>query len=85
MSLESDSVKPFLLLATRAEDAAADNEYEAFVAFSGLAPSDLRRVRLEAAPLRDQVGDLDLDEWSGIILGGSPFNSCSMLSRPRMS
>jgi GMP synthase (glutamine-hydrolysing) len=29
-------VKPFLLLGTRAEDAAADNEYEAFVAFTGL-------------------------------------------------
>jgi GMP synthase (glutamine-hydrolysing) len=29
-------VKPFLLLATRAEDAAADNEYEPFLALAGL-------------------------------------------------
>jgi GMP synthase (glutamine-hydrolysing) len=29
-------VKPFLLLATRAEDAAADNEYDAFLRFTGL-------------------------------------------------
>jgi len=65
------AVKPFLLLATRAEDLAADGEHAAFCAFSGLAAADLRRVRLEQAPL----GDLDLDDWSGILLGGGPFNS----------
>ena len=32
-------VKPFLLLSIRAEDAAADNEYEAFLGFSGLGPA----------------------------------------------
>ena len=32
-------VKPFLLLATRAEDAAADEEYAAFLRFSGLPPT----------------------------------------------
>ena len=30
----------------------------------------LTRVRLE----RDPLGDIDLDHWSGIIVGGSPFN-----------
>jgi hypothetical protein len=40
-------VKPFLLLAIRAEDAAADNEYESFLAYTGLDEKDLRRVRLE--------------------------------------
>jgi len=64
-------VKPFLLLATRAEDAAADNEYEAFLRFSGLGERDLRRHRLERAPL----AAVDLRDWSGIILGGGPFNS----------
>jgi GMP synthase (glutamine-hydrolysing) len=64
-------VKPFLLLATRAEDAAADNEYEAFLTFTGLAESQLQRVRLERRPL----GDVELAEWSGIFLGGGPFNS----------
>jgi GMP synthase (glutamine-hydrolysing) len=67
-------VKPFLLLATRAEDAAADNEYEAFLSFSGLAEGQLRRVRLERAPLADLVGDRRLTDWSGVVLGGSPFN-----------
>lgn len=64
-------MKPFLLLATRADDAAADNEYASFLAFAGLDESALHRVRLEAGPL----GDLDLDDWSGIFLGGGPFNS----------
>ena len=64
-------MKPFLLLATRAEDAAADNEYQSFLAFSGLGEHQLRRVRLEQTPL----GEVDLDEWSGILLGGGPFNS----------
>jgi GMP synthase (glutamine-hydrolysing) len=63
-------VKPFLLLAIRAEDAAADNEYESFLAFTGLGEGDLRRVRLEQRPL----GNIDLREWSGILLGGGPFN-----------
>jgi GMP synthase (glutamine-hydrolysing) len=67
-------VKPFLLLATRAEDPAADGEYEAFLSFSGLSEGDLRRVRLERASLVSQVGDIKLTDWSGILLGGSPFN-----------
>ncbi|MCP4959000.1 MAG: glutamine amidotransferase, partial [Actinomycetia bacterium] len=29
-------MKPFLLLATRAEDTVADNEYDAFLTYSGL-------------------------------------------------
>jgi GMP synthase (glutamine-hydrolysing) len=64
-------VKPFLLLATRADDVAADNEYESFLAFSGLGERDLRRIRLEQGPL-DKI---DLRNWSGILLGGGPFNS----------
>jgi GMP synthase (glutamine-hydrolysing) len=64
-------MKPFLLLATRAQDAAADNEYAAFLDFSGLGERDLRRIRLEQRPL----GGIDLADWSGILLGGSPFTS----------
>jgi len=64
-------VKPFLLLATRPEDAAADNEYEAFLRFSGLGEAGLCRHRLE----RSGLTGLDLTEWSGILLGGGPFNS----------
>lgn len=64
-------MKPFLLLGTRDEDAAADNEYDAFLAFTGLDESLLRRVRLERRPL----GTVELDDWSGIFLGGGPFNA----------
>ena len=63
-------MKPFLLLATRADDPAADNEYASFLAFSGLGERDLRRLRLE----RRALGDIDLRDWSGMLLGGGPFN-----------
>jgi GMP synthase (glutamine-hydrolysing) len=64
-------VRPFLLLSTRAEDPAADGEYAAFLRCTGLAPDQLHRIRVEAAPLPE----LDLDDWSGVLLGGGPFNS----------
>ncbi|MGY1704496.1 glutamine amidotransferase [Geodermatophilus sp. SYSU D00697] len=63
--------RPFLLLASRAEDVAADEEYAAFLRLTGLAEGQLRRIRLEAGPLPE----LDLDDYSGILLGGGPFNS----------
>jgi GMP synthase (glutamine-hydrolysing) len=63
-------VRPFLLLAIRAEDAAADNEYDSFLTLAGLGEGELRRVRLEQRPL----GGVDLGDWSGIIVGGGPFN-----------
>ncbi|HEX6149566.1 glutamine amidotransferase [Nocardioides sp.] len=63
-------VKPFLFLGTRAEDEAADNEYDAVLAQSGLAEGQLCRLRLE----REELGVVDLDAWSGILLGGGPFN-----------
>ena len=64
-------MKPFLLLAVRADEAAADNEYESFLACAGLHERDLRRHRLEQRPL----GNVDLRDWSGIFLGGGPFNA----------
>jgi GMP synthase (glutamine-hydrolysing) len=64
-------MKPFVLLASRAEDAAADGEYEAFLRFGGLAEHELLRVRMEAGPLPE----LDLDALSGVIVGGSPFDA----------
>ncbi len=61
---------PFLMLSIRAEDAAADDEYEAMMRFAGLDTDGLRRIRLTHRPL----GDIDLADWSGIILGGGPYN-----------
>jgi GMP synthase (glutamine-hydrolysing) len=64
-------VKPFLLLSSRGEDLAADEEYAAFLRESGLPADRLVRVRMEAAPLPR----IDLDHFAGIFLGGGPFNS----------
>jgi GMP synthase (glutamine-hydrolysing) len=64
-------MRPFLFLGTRAEDDAADSEYAAVLRCANLDEQDVRRVRLE----RDPLGEIDLDDWSGIILGGGPFNS----------
>jgi GMP synthase (glutamine-hydrolysing) len=61
---------PFLLLSIRAEDAAADDEYRAMMRFAGLDTSGLQRIRLTHRSL----GPIDLTEWSGIILGGGPYN-----------
>jgi GMP synthase (glutamine-hydrolysing) len=61
---------PFLLLSIRAEDAAADDEYAAMMRFAGLDPNGLERIRLTHRSL----GEIDLAEWSGIILGGGPYN-----------
>jgi len=63
-------VDPILLLSIRADDAAADNEYESFLSLAGLQEGELRRFRLE----QHALGDVDLREWSGIWLGGGPFN-----------
>ncbi|WP_457098209.1 glutamine amidotransferase [Microbacterium sp. P5_E9] len=64
-------MKPFLLLATRSEDGPADEEYALFLRYSGLDERDLVRVRLEATPLPA----VDLDDYSGIFVGGGPFNA----------
>ncbi len=63
-------MRPFLFLGTRAEDNVAQQEYDAVLAGCGLRPDELVRVRLEQGPL----GEIDLDGFSGVILGGGPFN-----------
>jgi len=63
-------MRPFLFLGTRAEDAVADSEYAAVLRCAGLDEGDVRRVRLE----QDELGPVDLEDWSGIVLGGGPFN-----------
>jgi GMP synthase (glutamine-hydrolysing) len=64
-------VKPFLLLSSRAEDLAVEEEYAAFLACTKLPAERLHRFRLEAAPLPP----IRLDDYAGIMLGGGPFNS----------
>lgn len=63
-------VKPFLLLATRDHDEAAAAEYASIRKHTGLGPAELVQFRAESAPLPE----LDLDDYSGVLLGGSSFN-----------
>jgi len=71
-------MKPFVLLASRAEDDAADGEYAGFLQHGGLEPDELVRVRLEAGPMPR----IDLDEISGILVGGSPFDASAPTKSP---
>lgn len=62
-------MKPFVLLQTRPEDAAVDNEYESFMKFSGLTSDQLRRYRIHEGVMPR----LKLDNYSGIFIGGGPY------------
>ncbi len=61
---------PFLLLSIRDEDEAADDEYQAMMRFAGVDEPGMRQVRLT----RRTLGEVDLSLWSGVILGGGPYN-----------
>ncbi|MDO5068357.1 MAG: glutamine amidotransferase [Propionibacteriaceae bacterium] len=64
-------MKPFLLLATRPEDEAAEGELRALRRLGGLGAEELHHIRLEQAP----CPAVALTDYAGIILGGGPFNS----------
>lgn len=64
-------MKPFLLLSCRPEDDAAIDEYEGFLRASGLLSSQLDVIRASTGPLPA----IDLDSYSGVIVGGGPYNS----------
>ncbi|MDO5049537.1 MAG: glutamine amidotransferase [Actinomycetaceae bacterium] len=59
------------MLATRPQENIAESEYEMFLKLSGLTPERLVRHRLE----RESMPDINLNEWAGIILCGSPFDT----------
>lgn len=67
---EANELKPFLFITTRDEEAVALADYGAFLRYSGLTKEQLQLFRLDQAPLPQ----IDLEEYSGIILGGSPLN-----------
>lgn len=71
-------MKPFLLLSTRPEDDAAEGEREAVVRLAGLTDADLVQFRVEA----DDLPEVNLDEYSGVFLGGGPFNASDAEKSP---
>jgi GMP synthase (glutamine-hydrolysing) len=60
---------PFLLLSIRGEDEAARDEFRAVLRIGELDEDRLHRISLTER----ELGDVDLAQWSGIILGGGPF------------
>jgi len=63
-------MKPFLILQLRPIDLASDNEFSAILQYGGLEEHDVHRVRME----KDGIPDIDLGDYSGIVLGGGPSN-----------
>jgi len=63
--------KPILILQLRPEDATADSEYACFLKYGQLQAEDTRRIRIENTGIPD---DINLDDYSAIIVGGSPFD-----------
>ncbi len=63
-------MKPFLLIQSRPEDDASADEHKSFAKFAGLQPEQLIRQRIENGDLPE----VNLDDFSGIILGGGPWN-----------
>jgi GMP synthase (glutamine-hydrolysing) len=60
----------FLILQLRPEDAAADNEFDAFLKKGGLDESEVERVRMEVVG----VPDVSVKDYAGIIVGGGASN-----------
>lgn len=63
-------MKPFLVIQLRPEDETTENELQSIQKFSGLSPEEIEQLRLESTPLPD----IDYSQYSGIIVGGSPFD-----------
>lgn len=72
--MPTGSYKPFLLLSTRAENVAAHAEHLSFSRRTGIAPARLHQIRLESAALDPNFDVPNLADYSGIIVGGGPFN-----------
>lgn len=62
---------PVLILQLRVEDSTSDSEYACILKYADLKPDDTCRMRIEETGIPD---DLNLDDYSAIIVGGSPFD-----------
>ncbi len=63
--------KPILILQLRPENITADSEYACFLKYGQLKAEDTRRIRIEKTGI---ASNIDLDDYSAIIVGGSPFD-----------
>jgi GMP synthase (glutamine-hydrolysing) len=65
------AAKPILILQLRPEDVTADSEYARFLKYGQVKAADTCRLRIETNGI---PADLSLDDYSAIIVGGSPFD-----------
>jgi GMP synthase (glutamine-hydrolysing) len=63
--------KPVLILQLRPEDATSDSEYACILKYGGLQAGDTCRKRIEQRGIPD---DMNPEDYSAIIVGGSPFD-----------
>jgi GMP synthase (glutamine-hydrolysing) len=63
--------KPVLILQLRPEDTTSDSEYACILKYGGLRAGDTCRQRIEQQGIPD---DLNPEDYSAIIVGGSPFD-----------
>ncbi len=72
------SDKPVLILQLRPEDTTSDSEYACFLKYGGILQANTCRMRIE----QDGIpADLKLDDYSAIIVGGSPFDISTPLDK----
>lgn len=70
MNPSATTTRPFLVIQLRPEHETADSEFEAILRYGGLRASEVVRARAE----RTGLPEIDLVEYAGIIVGGSPFD-----------
>ncbi len=63
--------KPVLIIQLRPEDDTSDSEYQAFLNYGELCETQAHRLRIEQGGIPE---GLSLDDYSAIIVGGSPFD-----------
>ena len=63
--------KPILVLQLRPEDDTSNGEFDAILKYGQLESAHARRLRIERTGIPH---DLNLDDYSAIIVGGSPFD-----------
>ena len=64
-------MKPFLILQLRPIDAVCESELQAILKYGGLKDGQYRRIRMEQTGIPP---DIDLSDYSGVIIGGGPAN-----------
>ncbi|NQV89586.1 MAG: glutamine amidotransferase [Parcubacteria group bacterium] len=63
-------MKPFLILQLRKNDLVSKGEFDAILKYGDMNAEDVFRMRMDS----DELTDINLEDYSGIIVGGGPWN-----------